>query len=90
MVERSTAVRDRHRAIIARGHPPCWICGRPIRYDLPYPEPESFVVDHKTPLNRGGTDTLDNKAAAHQRCNRAKSDRLDGGPVLKRSGSLAF
>lgn len=28
------------------------------------------------PLNKGGTDTLDNKQASHRRCNRAKWDKL--------------
>lgn len=52
------------------------------------PHPMSFVVDHITPLTRGGTDTLDNKQAAHRACNRAKGGKIDGGPVLRRSGSL--
>ncbi|WP_283775770.1 HNH endonuclease [Rhizomonospora bruguierae] len=52
------------------------------------PHPMSFVVDHIVPLNRGGTDTLDNTQPAHWRCNRQKSDSADGGPILRRSGSL--
>ncbi|MEU7609539.1 HNH endonuclease signature motif containing protein [Micromonospora sp. NPDC049204] len=48
-----------------------------------------YEVDHVIPRNRGGTDDLSNKRASHRTCNRAKSDRLDGGPVLRRSGSLA-
>jgi 5-methylcytosine-specific restriction endonuclease McrA len=85
---RNTTIRDRHRATIAKGRPPCGICGRAIDYTLPYLDPGEFVVDHIVPRNRGGTDTLDNKQAAHRRCNRAKSDREDGGPILRRSGSL--
>ena len=85
---RNTSVRDRHRKTIAKSRPPCALCGEPIDYTLPYLDPGEFVVDHKTPLNRGGTDTLDNKQAAHRLCNRLKSDRVDGGPVLRRSGSL--
>ena len=72
----STTIRDRHRRIIRRGQPPCGICGEDIDYALSYPEPKSFVVDHIIPINRGGDDTLDNKQAAHNRCNRAKSDAL--------------
>lgn len=85
---RSTTIRDRHRKTIAKGQPPCGICGQPIDYTLPHLDPGEFVVDHKTPLNRGGKDVLSNKQAAHRLCNRLKSDRLDGGPVLRRSGSL--
>ncbi|MBF6133498.1 HNH endonuclease [Nocardia otitidiscaviarum] len=76
MAKRSTTTRDRHRAIIARGKPPCGICGHEIDYTLQHLDPGEFVVDHVTPLNKGGTDTLDNKQAAHRACNRAKSDHL--------------
>ncbi|MFE9955848.1 HNH endonuclease [Micromonospora sp. NPDC005299] len=87
--QRNTTIRDRHRKTIARGRPPCALCGESIDYELPYMDPGEFVVDHIVPRNRGGSDTLDNKQPAHRRCNRAKSDRADGGPVLRRSGSLS-
>lgn len=86
---RSTYARDKHRALIARGRPACGICGQPIDYSLPHLDPGQFVVDHIVPLSAGGTDTLANKQAAHRACNRAKSARLDGGPIVRRSGSLA-
>lgn len=85
---RNTTTVDRHRKIIAKAKPPCALCGEPIDYDLPHLDPYSFVVDHVVPLNRGGTDTLDNVQAAHRSCNRSKGDRIDGGPILRRSGSL--
>jgi len=85
---RNTATRDRHRAIIRKGQPPCALCGQPIDYELPHLDPMAYVVDHVTALNKGGTDTLDNKQPAHRACNRAKSDRVDGGPIIKRSGAL--
>ncbi len=85
---RSTTVRDRHRTAIARGRPPCGICGDPIDYTLRYPDLRSFVVDHVVPLSAGGADTLENKQAAHRDCNRAKSNKTLA-PILKRSGSLA-
>lgn len=87
-MKRMTAIVDRHRRVIARTKPPCALCGEPIDYDLPHLDPGQFVVDHIVPLSRGGADTLDNKQAAHRSCNRAKGDRLDGGSVLRRSGSL--
>ena len=55
---------------------------------LAWPEGRCFVVDHVVPLALGGPDTLANKQAAHRDCNRAKSDRIDGGPVIRRSGAL--
>lgn len=72
---RNTTTRDRHRAVIRRQHPPCGICQQPIDYTLRYPDPQSFVVDHITPLTRGGTDELDNKQAAHRLCNSLKSNK---------------
>ena len=90
MAQRNTTVRDRHRSVIARGKPPCALCGEPIDYQLRYPDPYCYVVDHKTPVNCGGLDVLANKQAAHNRCNRAKSDRTDGGPVMRRSSSLTW
>lgn len=83
----TTAQRDKDRARIARARPACHICGRPIDYSLPYLDPGEYVVDHIVPLNRGGTDTLANKAAAHRSCNRAKSDQHHA-QIVRRSRSL--
>ena len=85
---RNTATRDRHRAIIRRGQPPCALCGQPIDYTLPHLDPMAYVVDHVIPLDAGGPDELNNKQPAHRSCNRSKSNRTDGGPVIKRSGAL--
>lgn len=74
---RSTTIRDRHRKIIARGKPPCGICGNEIDYSITdHLDPMAYVVDHIVPVNAGGPDTLDNKQAAHRGCNRTKSDHL--------------
>ena len=78
MAERNTTIRDRHRAAIRRGNPPCALCQQPIDYTLKYPDPMSFVVDHIIPVIKGGEDVLENKQAAHSTCNRAKWDRLEG------------
>ena len=84
---RNTTIRDKHRRTIARSEPPCGICGGEIDYTLPHLDPMAYVVDHIIALNRGGTDTLDNKQAAHRHCNRAKSDR-EYAPIIKRSGTI--
>jgi 5-methylcytosine-specific restriction endonuclease McrA len=83
----STTQRDRDRTAIARGHPACHICGNPIDYTLHWLDPMAYVVDHIIPRNRGGPDTIANKAAAHRSCNRAKSDR-EYAPIVRRSGTL--
>lgn len=87
MKARSTSIRDRHRAAIARGKPPCALCGQSIDYTLPHLDPMAYVVDHVIPRARGGADTLANKQAAHRRCNRDKSDK-DHGRIIRRSRSL--
>lgn len=85
---RNTATRDKHRRVIKLGldpspygpYPPCFLetlglClfpGEPIDYDAPQRDPLSFTVDHITPLDKGGTDTLDNKCPSHWKCNRSK------------------
>lgn len=71
-MNRNTTTRDKHRRIIAQDEPPCAICHNPINYDLKYPDPWSYVVDHIHPRTRGGPDTLDNKQPAHNKCNRDK------------------
>ncbi|WP_238558927.1 HNH endonuclease [Rhodococcus rhodnii] len=62
---------------MARGRPPCGICGQDIDYGLPHLDPDAYVVDHIVPLSKGGPDEVSNKQAAHRSCNRAKSDKLD-------------
>lgn len=72
--------RNRHRKLVARGHPPCHLCGLPIDYAASHLEPLSFQIDHVIPLAKGGLDELDNLAPSHRSCNRAKGD---GGPDIK-------
>lgn len=79
LVTRNTTLRDRYRRTIAREQPPCHICNGelgPINYEAHHLDPLSFTIDHITPLNHGGQDTIDNIAAAHRACNRDKSDTI--------------
>ncbi|WP_063813297.1 HNH endonuclease [Nocardia anaemiae] len=73
---RNTATRNRLRANVARGKPPCHICGEDIDYQLPHMDPGEFVIDHIIPVARGGTDTADNVAAAHRRCNLIRGTKM--------------
>ncbi len=75
--KRSTTQRDRHRAAIRRTRPPCAICGEPIDYTLHHLDDMAFQVDHVVPLAAGGPDTLENKQAAHRKCNRSKWHHTD-------------
>lgn len=84
---RNTAQRDRDRDAIRRTGAACHICGEPIDYSLDWSQPQSFVVDHVVPLAKGGSDTRDNKKAAHRSCNSTKRARLIA-PIVRRSGAL--
>ena len=66
---------------------PCALCGQPIDYTLKYPDLRCYVVDHVIPLKSGGSDTLDNKRAAHRACNSAKAAKPHAA-VIRRSGAL--
>lgn len=84
---RSKHQAKRMRATIARTQPACHICGQPIDYTITWPDPRCFVVDHVIPIHKGGKDTLNNAAAAHNDCNSKKRARLIA-PIVRRSGAL--
>lgn len=84
---RNSAQRERDRQTIKRTRAGCWICGKPIDYNLPHLDPMAFEVDHVIALSRGGADDLSNKRAAHRTCNSKKRAR-DHAPIVRRSGSL--
>lgn len=85
--KRNSALRNKHRARVARDKPACHICGKDIDYTLRSPDPWSFVLDHVKPIKLGGADTLENKKAAHRECNSKKRARVYA-PIVRRSGSL--
>uniref|UniRef100_UPI00406D0655 HNH endonuclease n=1 Tax=Microbacterium sp. LWH11-1.2 TaxID=3135258 RepID=UPI00406D0655 len=87
MTERSKAMANRMRALIRRAKPNCHICGKPINYELTWPDPMCFVVDHLVPLAKGGADNVANARAAHATCNSTKRAR-DYAPIIRRSGFL--
>ena len=84
------AIRDRARKRVAqlvRAGEPCVFCRMPIDLSVPYPDPESFTVDHAIPTSLGGRDDYDLLRPAHNKCNRQRSNSPDGS-VGRNSGAL--
>ncbi len=69
----------RIRARTLRAADTCGICGGLLDKTLTAPHPLSPVVDHVLPVKLYPHLALDptNLVAAHRRCNRNKSDRVD-------------
>lgn len=55
----------------------CIHCGTRLAFDLDGEPLGSATVEHIHPRNHGGTDAVENIAAACARCNHAKGRRLD-------------
>lgn len=94
MVKRNTRMQERMREHVRRIGGNCRLCGEPLDYDIPYyipgtrtPNPDAFVADHVTPIDKGGRHDLTNAQPAHWRCNSKKRARLVA-PIIKRSGTL--
>lgn len=72
--------RELRETVRRRGHP-CWLCGQPIDYTIPYRNPDTgrvnpdtFTVDHKLARDTHPELAEDpaNLCAAHHRCNLMK------------------
>lgn len=56
---------------------PCWLCGAPIRYDLPSSEPASHALDHRLPVSVYPHlfRDMDNWEHSHRVCNEKRGNR---------------
>lgn len=84
--ETTWTYRKRRDRLVAQAHAngdPCSLCGEPLMPDLKWPHPMSTVADHVRPVAHGGTDHLENLAAAHKICNERKSAKWEGAPSGK-------
>lgn len=90
-MQRNTARRDRYRRQVAKGKPPCHLCGEEIDYQAHHLDPLAFTIHHVIPLAKGGPDEMylpDGTVqivAAHRACNREFGD---GGKEFK--AAVAF
>ena|SRR5690606_12620928 len=55
----------------------CYLCGRQTKRDLPVGTPLRTVLEHRTPLSRGGSHSLDNCATACWECNARKGAKTE-------------
>lgn len=53
----------------------CQLCDYPVNPTVEVPNPFAVTIDHKTPLSKGGSHTMENVQLAHFYCNSAKGDR---------------
>lgn len=77
-----------------RNQTPCWLCGEPINWDLPYRDPLTGLVnsdfgtlDHLDPISLGGAPHDPQRSApAHMGCNskRGNGTRRVALPVSRR------
>ena len=64
----------------------CAICGRPVNFDLRFPDPWSPTVDHIVPISKGGNPAdIANMQLAHLQCNRLKASKTSVVGVPKQS-----
>lgn len=64
----------------------CAICGRPVNFDLKFPDPWSATVDHIIPLSKGGSPAdIANMQLAHLQCNRLKASKMNTLPAVRAS-----
>lgn len=55
----------------------CWLCGKPIDYDLPSDHPDAWSLDHAHPVSERLDLALDpaNFRPAHLDCNKRRGNR---------------
>lgn len=61
--------------LIDRDGDDCHLCGKPVRFDVPYWHPEYGTIDHLVPIADGGEHTMANCAVAHFGCNASRGTR---------------
>ena len=69
---------------------PCWLCGRPIRYDLPSGHPLGYEYDHYYPASRWREFGYGSQAEcihdpsngrpSHRICNEIRQNSMPGEP----------
>lgn len=73
---RFRAIRAEFRRKCKARNAPCWLCGKPIDYELPRQHPDCFNVDHAIPLSmrRDLADDINNFRPSHRICNERRGN----------------
>lgn len=93
-VAATTAGRRKYEALLRGATPPgvtiyldavaerdgwiCQLCDEPVDPEADRHSAAGASMDHRIPVSRGGTHTMDNVQLAHRGCNSRKKDRLPG------------
>jgi 5-methylcytosine-specific restriction endonuclease McrA len=83
-VKRSGAEYERNKKLVY-AREICWLCGKPVRYDVGPRHPLAPSLDHRHPVIRGGTNHIDNCELAHYGCNSARHDSVVTSATRRRS-----
>lgn len=71
------AVYEKNKRRLLKTTTHCDICGGEINTNIKWPDPLSPVADHIIPISKGGHPSdINNMRIVHNRCNRAKSNKL--------------
>lgn len=71
--------RSAYKADCERRNAHCWLCHKSINYKAPPRTPESFSVDHITPVSLGGDSMRrSNWRPSHYGCNSARGNTTRG------------
>lgn len=67
--KRQLKVKNRRRTIWEKENGICYICGKPIAFEI-------FTIDHVIPVSKGGKNVLKNLKPTHKECNEIKGNKI--------------
>lgn len=70
-------LRKTFRSNCEQNNTPCWLCSQPIDYTIPWPEEQSFELDHLHPRSTHPQHAEDpaNFRASHRACNNKRGNK---------------
>lgn len=68
--KRKGSSKNKRQALWNAGHRTCFVCEKPLT------SPEESTLEHKVPLNKGGSNRRDNLTLSHKDCNHMRGNDL--------------